>query len=352
MPDNTITDPTGGAPNFNIEDVFKSFGYTPSQAEIDALAPAFEGRTNVYQTGASAVAEYVQAHQALGAAQSLIQGNLLDEQTAAKNADTLGGVLEQGGQAAYQAAADVYTKAPQLFGALTADQITAYLKPAQDAFNKAQGATEGAQAARGLSGSSVEAQALDQNLVQFMSQTLSTGLGIGMTQQQNQASALQAKGGAMMSAGEQQFGLGVQDRSLATTSAGQNYGASRDIAGLAGSAVNQSIAQQAAIKALNPQEQSFGGKLASGFENIATQDILNLGQNLIGSIPGLGPMTQPGYGAASNPTNELGSQNPLNMVMSLLRSPTGATAGAGAGGAGAIDFTGGLGAGGGAAALA
>lgn len=337
-PDQGITDPTGGAPNFNIEDIFKSFGYTPTQAEISALAPAFEGRTNVGQTGTSAVAEYVQAHQALGQAQSAIQGNLLDEQTAAKNADTLGQVLETQGQEAYDAASAVYAQAPKLFGSLTADQIGTYLAPAKQAFDQAQGSAEGAASARGVSGSSIEGNAIGQNLTNFMQNVLSQGLGIGMTQQTNQANVLQAKGAQDFGAGQQQFGLGVQDRSLATTSAGQNYQAASGISGLAGSAVNQAITQQAAIKALNPQQQSFGGKLASGFENMAVQDILNLGQNITPGIfkPNMG-LQLPGFGGG-------GGAPSMSPTGTNLR--TGADGASGASGAGAattgVDYTSGL----------
>jgi hypothetical protein len=293
---NPITDPTGGQPNFNIEAIFQSFGYTPSQAEINALSPAFEGRTNVLQTGTSAVAEYVQAHQELAGAQSQIQGNLLSEQEAAKNSQTLADVYASGGQAAYDAAAQVFTQAPKLFGSLTADQITQYLQPAQDAFNKAQGTTTGAMSARGLGGSSIESQALSQNLSQFMTQTLMTGLGIGQQQQANQAGVLQNKGAGLFGLSQTETGVGAQYQGLANASAANNATLAGQKTGLAGGAVNEAIAQEAAIRALNPQSQSFGGQILSGLESAGVQDITNLGQNLVGSIPGLGPLTKPGGG--------------------------------------------------------
>ena len=56
---NAITDPTGGAPNFNILDVFQEFGYQPTQAEIAALAPSFEGKYGGGGIGTNAVAQYV-----------------------------------------------------------------------------------------------------------------------------------------------------------------------------------------------------------------------------------------------------------------------------------------------------
>lgn len=333
---NKITDPTGGAPNFDINAVFESFGYEPTQAEISALAPAFEGRTNIAQTGYSAVAEYVQAHQALGDAQSKIQGNLLDEQTAAKGAQEMGKILETQGQEAYDAAGAIFTQSPKLFGSLTADQIGNFLAPAKAAFEQAQGKTSGDIASRGLGASSIEGNALGQNLTQFMQSVLSQGLGIGMTQQTNQSNVLQAKGASLMGAGEQQYGLAPQYQGLANASAANNATLAGSMSGLAGSAVNEAIAQQAAIRALNPQEKTFGGKLLDSFENVGVQGITNLGTNLMNTII---PGTAPGV-------------NPTAMLQSFLgsgRTPLGAPAAAGgaggAGGAGVmtgVDYTSGL----------
>ena len=352
MADEGITDPTGGARNFNIEDVFKSFGYTPTQAEISALAPAFEGRTNVGQTGTSAVAEYVQAHQALGDAQSAIKGNLLDEQTAAKNAQTLGQVLETQGQEAYDAAANVYAQSPKLFGSLTADQIGDFLAPAKAAFEQAQGKTSGDIASRGLGASSIEGGALGQNLTQFMQSVLSQGLSVGMTQQQNQAGVLQNKGSQLMGAGQQQFSLAPQYEGLANASAANSATVAGSMTGLAGSAVNQAIAQQAAIKALNPQTKGFFGQLGDNLSKVALQGLTNLGQNTMESFV---PSTQAGntYGAPTNlpVVGSLFQSNGLTGLMGSAGKAVGGAGGAATGGA-ATDYTGGLAAGGGLMALA
>lgn len=279
----------------DIAGVFKKFGYDASPAEIAALKPAFaEGQGN---EALSAVGNYVLAHQELAGAQAKIQGNLLSEQEAAQNSRTLAEVLSTQGQAAYDAAANVYTQAPKLFGSLSADQINQYLAPAQKAFEQAQGKTAGDISSRGLSGSSIEAQALDQNLSQFMTQTLATGLGIGQQQQAGQAGVLQNKGAQLFGASGTATQAGLGYSQLANNSAAANYNAAAGISGLAGSAVNQSLAQRAAIQALNPEKQSFGGMLASGFENMAVQDILNLGQNLTPGIfkPNMG---MPSFGGA------------------------------------------------------
>lgn len=316
---NVITDPTGGAPNFNIKDVFSSYGYDASQAEIDALAPAFEGRINVEQTGRDAVASYVQAHQELKGAQSAIQGNLLTEQQAQSAYQSLSNTLSTSGQAAYEQAANLFTQAPKLFGSMTPDQIDQYLAPTKTAFGYGLGQVEGSAAQRGLAGSSLEAQAMAQAQTQFQQNVLNQGLSVGMTQQQQQAQGLQALGSGRMGLAGNYANTGLGYQNLANSSAGQNANMAQGLAGLPGQAVNQAIAQQAAIQALNPKSTSFFGGLAQGFENMGQQAILNLGQNTMASVL---PMTQPGV-------------NSVDMLRSLMgsgRTPTGAPSSGGLGG--------------------
>lgn len=273
MADNPITDPTGGAPNFNIEDVFKSFGYTPTQAEINALAPAFQVGTNTGTTGTSAVANYVIAHQQLAGAQSQIQGNLLSEQQAANANETLSNILEQHGEDAYKSASDIFTKAPQLFGSLTSDQVNTYLAPLKTQFDYATGATEGASNARGLAGSSINAAAQATGANQFKQSVLQAGLSVGQTQQQQQAALLQSLGQSLFGASASAKTAGVNYSSLANTSAGQNATLAGDISGLSGSAVNQALIQNSALRALNPKTQSFGDRLLNGVENSLISDV-------------------------------------------------------------------------------
>lgn len=338
---NSITDPTGGAPNFNILDIFQSYGYQPTQAEIDSIAPAFQGRTDVGETGRDAVASYVQAHQELKGAQSDIQGNLLTEQQSEAMYTNLSTILATNGQAAYQQAADLFSQAPQLFGSMTPDQINEYLAPLKSSFDYSSGSVQGTEAARGLTGSSLEAAALGLTQNQFNQSVLQTGLNVGMTQQQQRAQALQQLGSGQLGLAGTFGGLGANYGTLANNSATANAGIAGSLAGLPGQAVNQAMAQYAAIQALNPKSSSFLGGLASGFENMAQQDILNLGQNIIQSTL---PMTSPGV-------------NGPNLIQNLLgagRTPTGApstaSSGAGAGsylgwtpaGNPNLNFTGGL----------
>src|SRR4051794_35649803 len=124
-----ITDPTGGARNFNIFDAFQQFGYYPTQEEINAIAPSFEGRTDPGQIGNSAVAQYVlhkkaeaerQANDPLAA----LQKKMDDSTTLMKNQV----------QGLYGQLQDVLGSAPELFGNMKPDQIATYLAPLQDSF--------------------------------------------------------------------------------------------------------------------------------------------------------------------------------------------------------------------------
>src|SRR5271165_2812982 len=111
---NAITDPTGGAPNFNLLDVFQEFGYQPTQAEIDALAPSFEGTYGGGGIGSNAIAQYVNYQNQIKAFQA--NDPLTGLQT------RMNGIIDQNTKsvAALQTQLQgVLTSAPQLFGSLT-----------------------------------------------------------------------------------------------------------------------------------------------------------------------------------------------------------------------------------------
>jgi hypothetical protein len=165
---------------------------------------------------------------------------------------SLGNILEESGQAAYDQAAKIFTESPQLFGSLTPDQISQYLAPTQTAFNQAQAQTQTGEAAKGLGGSSIEGQAIGQQLSLFRQNVLSQGLQVGLTQQQQEAAALEASGSQQYAAGQQQYGLGAQYAGLASGSATQNTAIADQIASLPSQIQNQAYGQAAAAKALNP----------------------------------------------------------------------------------------------------
>lgn len=267
---NGVTDPTGGVKNFDIQAVFESFGYTPTQAEIDALAPAFEGRTNVGQTGDSAVAQYVMAHQQEMGAQSLIQGQLQGTQAAETAAQGASTADYASGAASYNQAQQTLESAPQLFGSMNPSQVSQYLAPLQNQFNYGLGQVTGQAASRGLAGSSLEAQAMAQAQQQFQQNVLSQGLSIGQQQQQLLAQSQEALGAQQFGAGATQGKLGLGYGSQASQLLGQNTGIAGNLANLPSQSVAQGLSQEALIQQMNPQTPSpWGGLLGTGLGAVA-----------------------------------------------------------------------------------
>lgn len=340
---NGVTDPTGGTPNFNIQDIFSSYGYEASQAEIDALAPAFQTGKDVSETGRDAVATYVQAHQQLKGAQSEIKGNLLSEQQASSTYQSLSKTLAESGQEAYEKAADVFTKAPQLFGSLSPDQIDQYLKPTKNAFDYGMGQVEGSAAQRGITGSSLEAQAMAQAQTQFQQNVLNQGLGIGMNQQQQQAQMLQSLGSARMGLSGQFAGTGANYAGLANQSAGQDTAVSSVMAGLAGQSVNQALAQRAIVQMMTPASGHLG---LGGWAGLIGGGLLGVAGDPLNPMKGFGNGAQ--MGGAINSTasgnqmsgqigQEMGTwgnttQSPLDYYQKIGGSGGGGGGGGGAGG--------------------
>lgn len=294
--------------NFDIESVFKSFGYTPTQAEIDALAPAFEGRTNVAQTGMSAVSNYVIAHQAEQGAQSLVQGQLSGDEAQQAQYQKLGQQYGEEGIGNLNAAANLAGQAPQLFGNLTPDQVSQYLAPLQSQFTTQLGQVQSAEAQRGLGGSSIEAGAMSQAQAQYQQQVLQQALQLGLQQQQSKVGALQTAGQGQLGLSSQLTGAGSQYGSLINQLLGQNTGIVGNLAQLPGASTNQAIGQEAAIQALNPQTPSpWGGLIGTGAGALLGSFGGPVGAGLGASIGG-----SIGSGITGNPTganvgNQLGT---------------------------------------------
>lgn len=326
-----ITDPTGGQKNFNIYDEFQKFGYTPTQAEIDALAPAFAGRTNVEQTGLSAVSQYVIAHQAEAGAQSLVQGQLKGDQASQAQADALGKDYAAQGTASLQSAADVYNSAPQLFGGLSQDQVGQYLKPLQNQFDYGLGQVTGQAAARGLSGSSVEATAMSQAQTQYQQQVLQQALQLGLQQQQQRSQALQAQGSGQLTASNNFTSSASNYGAQANQLLGQNTSIADTQAQLPGQATNSAIDQNALLQLLNPQKQSFGGQLLNNFQNLGVNAITNMGGNIVNGLTG--GLSQPPNSSGGTGTGNPSGPNLLASLLSSLRGPSAGSVGAGAAGA-------------------
>jgi len=185
---NPITDPTGGQKNFNILDVFESFGYYPTLAEFNALSSSFSGTYDPGRIGTSAVGQYVNYKQQMDQFEKTDPLNALR--------DRFNNIIDQNTksvQGLYSQLQDTISAAPQLFGSLTPDQISTYLGPLKTAFDASISAVQGVMASRGLGASSTEANALAQTAQQFQQNVLQTGLNIGLTSQQQKEQAIQSQ---------------------------------------------------------------------------------------------------------------------------------------------------------------
>ena len=294
---NTITDPTGGAHNFNILDAFESFGYYPTQAEIDALAPSFEGRTNTDQIGMSAIGQYVNYTNQM--ATFAKNDPLTALQTQMKNLETQNAQSVAGLQTQLQ---DTLTAAPKLFGSLTADQISTYLQPLQTSFQSQLSQVQATMASRGVAGSSTENNALAQTDQQFQQNVLSTGLNIGLTSQQNQANALQTQINNLFQ--QSNTAMGIQG-SAAGQQSSQDLSQSNLLASLPSFLNANSASQTAAAEAYDKSNGGFQntfnqvtGDINTGINTLG--NLMTLGKNIstpLGSISN----SQPASGAGTNP---------------------------------------------------
>jgi len=176
----------------------------------------------------------------------------------------------------YSQLSDLQSSAPQLFGALTPDQIQQYLAPLATSFKSSLAEVQGSLASRGLGASSTEANALAQTNQQFQENVLSTGLQVGMTQQQNKAQSIQAQINNLLGLSTQaqgQVGAAVSQKSQ------QDLGQSNLIASLPyflrSSGTEEANAKIAADQA---NQGGFLSKLQYA------SDIFSTGKNLASSI--------------------------------------------------------------------
>ncbi len=269
----------------DIAGVFKQFGYTPTEAEISSLRPSFaEGMGGNVAT--SAVGQYVnfkneEAERQKNDPLAALQTKMEDNVTLMKNQITgLQGQLQ-----------DTLSAAPELFGSLTPDQIQTYLKPLQDTFKQQMSTVQSTIASRGLAASSTENNALAHTDQQFKNQVFSTGLQVGMTQQQAKAQALQTQINNL-------FGLTGHEEGLSASAAAQrssqNLGQSNLISSLP-SFLNAQSAQEAAFnKAMNPDTGGFMNtfnKVTSGINQGvgAFQSLAMVPQQFRTNTPGAAP---------------------------------------------------------------
>lgn len=193
----------------DIINAFLSFGYYPTQAEVASFTTAEDahgggaGETGAAQAlTAGFIGDYVSNMQAEQ------QREATDPLAAyAQQAQTLAQQQQTQSSNLYSQAQSVLQSAPQLFGNLSQDQISQYLAPLQTAFTTAQSQTQAQLAARGLTGSNIEANALETGNTNFQNQVLQTGLQIGQTSQTNVANSLQTQAQGLQGASNSNLAL-------------------------------------------------------------------------------------------------------------------------------------------------
>ena len=290
---NAITDPTGGARNFNVFDVFKSFGYTPTQAEINQLAPSFMGRKDVYQVGSSAVAQYVDTQRKIHEQEANDPMKKWVEEQKTRAAD-----LSTKAQDLYGQQQKILSSAPQLFGNLTPDQINEYLAPVVQGAKENSANLEGAFARRNLAGSSIEANALTGANREFLQNVLAQGLNIGMSQQKQQSDSIEHQIAQLFN----QAGISTSQVGAGTSQLSQqDFNNSQTLIGLPSFLNAQSLQRELIAKQL--EGPSLIDKIGSGL-NLA-QNFMNFfsGANTIGKMMGGGTPAAGAPAAASTMTS-------------------------------------------------
>lgn len=298
----------------DIVNAFISFGYYPTQAEAASFLQA-EGahgggageKGSAQALTAAFIGQYVQN---MDAEQSRVASDPLTAYAA--QANDLAQQQQTQSNNLYSQAQSVFQSAPKLFGSLTPDQISEYLAPLQTAFTTAQQQTEAQEAARGLTGSNIEANALQTGNTNFNNEVLQTGLAVGQTAQTNVGNSLQTQAAGLLSASTTNKSLQGQAAGQISSQnlAQQNY--LQSLPFLFGQASVQDEATRQALAQASKASSGGGGigsligtvggaAIGSVVPGIGTGVGAAIGGSLGGGIGNLvSPGTtgyQPGYGA-------------------------------------------------------
>jgi hypothetical protein len=263
-----------------ITEYFKHYGYTPDPGVIEALVTSI-GADNQEGIVSGEVGAFMNAVNQLNRAASsdpLVKILAQENQaigTTGSDADVYAKELQ-----------DVYKTSPKLFGSLTPDQIDEYLAPLKSQFDYAEGKVQTDAAARGNTGSSLEANAMAQTGQQFKENVTKQGLDVGMQEQQNLAAVIQNLYNQKLQ--QQNLLYGLQQQTGGALSA-QNYQNAQFLAQLP-LLLNSYATQQMQLR--NQQDANSGG-----WENIVGS-LLGGG---IGAMAGgpLGAMAGMQFGGAA-----------------------------------------------------
>lgn len=194
---------------FSIFKWFTDFGYEPSAAEVDAFLVLAGGSPQDLQRGRSMIANYVHAVQTAQEANANdpTRQVLADEKGFFNSQQQRAVTLEGSADQVYGELKSTFGQAPKLFGGLDESQIDQYLDPLKSSFAESGASTQTAAARRGLTGSSTELNAINENERKFKENVLKTGLDVGLSEQGVQRQILQNRINQLQADYQQAYGF-------------------------------------------------------------------------------------------------------------------------------------------------
>jgi hypothetical protein len=245
----------------NVKRTMESFGFKPTDAEV----AQFTGIDFV--GGGAAIANYVntRTQQLQAEANNPLKEFMAQETT--RRAD-----FEKQSTQLYDQLQQTISAAPKLFGSLTPEQIQAYIAPITQASKEGSSNLEGDYARRGITGSSIEANALADMQRKYQENVLSQGLTIGMNEQQTAVNAIQNRLTQLFGAASQGTNLLGSAASNLTTDQFNNMNSITQLPLYLQAANQQLIASR---KASEPGKQSWMDDLNKDLTT--TKNILDTG---------------------------------------------------------------------------
>lgn len=282
-------------------EVLKSYGYDATDLEVQALAGL-----DIGNGGPQALAQYAltKSQQLERQAKDPLNSVLAAEKTfsSAQEAFAKGDI--DSAKELYGQLEGVLKEAPHLFGNLTPDQIDEYMAPVKQQFKEADAVAQGSAARRGLGGSSTELALQGEEANKFKGQVLSTGVSVGMTQQQLQAKAIQDEVNRRTQLAGMHTSAAATGYGLQNQAAGQLSGQAQGDQSLLSSLPAYLRAQVLQELALKKQQEEFdSGSFARKFGNITgmINTGLNTASNVVNFVGSKGASTSPVPGFSSSP---------------------------------------------------
>lgn len=293
----------------DVKKYLQDYGLTPTAEEIASLG----GLTSGYG-GEQAIAQYALAkkQQMERVANDPLNKVLAAQQsfTAAQDAAAKGDFASA--DKLFEELRGVMGEAPKLFGNLTPEQVDQYIAPLKQQFAEADAATQTGSGVRGLTGSSVEANARAGEATKFKQNLVSTGLTVGMTQQQQKETLMQQEIARRSGVGTSRVAATATGLGLQGQSGGQLSSQAQADQALLSSLPAYLRAQVLSELAVRKSMEEFdSGSFARKFNSITgmVNTGLNTATNLVnfvgtkGASTSANPFSTKGAGAPPAPSN-------------------------------------------------